>query len=228
MSVTAQCPRPPLAGVGPRGHRPRGYADLYARYWYERLLGWATHPGPPLLLRTGIRFDVLDLPVDAGLGLLGREQDQGAGPLGRAPVALSGDRSRMWLLVAPGSARELPGLLEWLEWGGISLGLRAHGVGGCVTAPTPDRTPAHPADVTRARGAAVWLRPPDPDQELESLLPAPRPLGTAGTCTTGTGDSGGDAPDLVRLVDAAANQCHRARLLHGNTLRTNGQPLAFS
>ena len=28
---------------------------------------------------------------------------------------------RMRLLVAAGSAEELPGLLDWLEWGGIDL-----------------------------------------------------------------------------------------------------------
>src|SRR5215470_12930000 len=100
MSLTV--PRPRITPAGPRHHRPRGYADLYARYWYERELGWATWPGPPLQLRTGIRFDVLELPADAGSGLLGREHT--GGPTGAAPVALSGDRTRMWLLVAPGSA----------------------------------------------------------------------------------------------------------------------------
>lgn len=63
---------------------------------------------------------------------------------------------------------------------------------------------------------------PGPCREAERSLPA---LG-------GFGSSGGDAPDLVRLVDAAATECHRVRLAHArNHLwahQPTGQPLAFS
>lgn len=48
----------------------------------------------------------------------------------------------------------------------------------------------------------------------------------------GFGSSGGDAPDLVRLVDAAATECHRVRLSRARSgVLTRGgadQPLAFS
>ncbi|MDX3850895.1 SCO3374 family protein [Streptomyces sp. AK02-01A] len=189
---------------------PRAPLDDGCAQWYENELGWATVPGPPVQLVTGLRFDVLELPADAGAAVLRR-----IGPTG--PVARCGRRMR--LLVAAGSADELPGLLDWLEWGGITLGLTAAGVDGRMTAPAPPGLPR-----TSAQGAAVWLRPPKPGREVEPTLPALTPFGRG----IGTGGSGGDTPDLVRLVDAAATECHRVRLLRGNTLRTNAQPLAFS
>ncbi|MFD7899880.1 MULTISPECIES: SCO3374 family protein [unclassified Streptomyces] len=208
MAFTVPPPR------GPREHGPvvSGSDVDGAARWYEEELGWAAEAGPPVLLPTGLRFDVLELPADAGAAVLRR-----IGPTG--PVALLG--GRMGLLVAEGSAEELPGLLDWLEWGGIALGLTALGVGGRITAPAPPRWPG-----PGAQGAAVWLRPPEPGLDMESTLPA---LALRGR--PGHGGSGGGAPDLVRLVDAAATECHRARLSRtsrGNTPRTNTQPLAFS
>ncbi|MGW2671860.1 SCO3374 family protein [Streptomyces sp. NPDC001272] len=175
------------------------------RTWYERVLGWPVAAGPPPRLVTGIRFDALELPADAGAGLLRRPG------LATGPVALAG--RRMCFLVAPGAADELEGLLEWLEWGGVELELTAVGAGGGITAPwPPGRVPGG-----SPRGAAVWLRSPEPgcDAALPALPGAGRGLGP------GPGGSGG--PDLVRLVAAAATECHRARLW-----RRTGQPLAFS
>ncbi|WP_420080005.1 SCO3374 family protein [Streptomyces sp. JL4002] len=172
--------------------------DPYAA-WYGRVLGWTVTGGPPVQLATGIRFDVLDLPSDAGAAVL-------RGPAATGPVALAGRRMRF--LVAAGGADELDGLLDWLEWGGIALDLAALGAGGRITAPAPPGLPP--------REAAVWLRPPE--RGCEALLPAlPGPGRAAGP---------GRGPDLVRLVAAAATECHRARLAR----RTNGvrQPLAFS
>ncbi|MEU1483768.1 SCO3374 family protein [Streptomyces sp. NPDC005752] len=175
--------------------------------WYARELGWATAGTAPVRLPTGLSFDVLELPAAAGHAALRR--------IGRAgPVALEGRRMR--LLVAAGTADELPGLLAWLEWGGIALDLSAIGSGGHITAPVP------PGRTAGSPGAAFWLRPPGSRKEAERTLPA---LG-------GLGSRGGDAPDLVRLVDAAATECHRARLAHARTClwthRPTGQPLAFS
>lgn len=113
-------------------------------HWYESRLGWAAVAGPPVRLLTGLRFDVLDLPSDAGFALLRRTPVTG-------PVALEGSRVR--LLVAAGSADELPGLLDWLEWGGIALDLTAMGAGGLIGAPVPP-------GLRGAQGAARWLRPP--------------------------------------------------------------------
>ncbi|MFI5803816.1 SCO3374 family protein [Streptomyces sp. NPDC051561] len=222
----------PLTVPPPRLPPPDGDVARWVS-WYEDELGWpvVTAPGEPLLLRTGIRFDVLELPAAAGRAVLRR-----AGPTG--PVALLGRRMRF--LVAAGSAEEVPGLLEWLEWGSVGLDLRAVGPGGLIAAPAPPGTASAGAvpsgsapsaavlsGAVRAGGAAIWLRPPAPAGERE--LPA----------FTGFGGSGiggrGSAPDLVRLLAAAATECHRDRLI-GSALNTNtalskkrqSQPLAFS
>lgn len=175
--------------------------------WYARELGWATAGTAPVRLLTGLRFDVLELPAAAGHAALHRVGHTG-------PVALAGQR--MWLLMAAGSADEVPGLLDWLEWGGIALDMAAIGAGGHIEAPAP------PGRAGSFSGAAFWLRPPEPHQRMEPQLPA----------LAGLGSRGGDTPDLVRLVDAAATECHRVRLLRARTHlltdRPTGQPLAFS
>ncbi|MBM7437529.1 SCO3374 family protein [Streptomyces sp. HB132] len=194
-----------MATLVPPPRSPKDSDDC--AQWYARELGWATTGTAPVRLPTGLSFDVLELPAAAGHAALRR--------IGRAgPVALEGQRMR--LLVAAGAADELPGLLDWLEWGGIALDLSAIGSGGHITAPVP------PGRTAGSPGAAFWLRPPGSRKEAERTLPA---LG-------GLGSRGGDAPDLVRLVDAAATECHRARLAHARrylwTHRPTGQPLAFS
>ncbi|MFF4832766.1 SCO3374 family protein [Streptomyces sp. NPDC001315] len=193
----------------PFSRRPQTPGDRM-RHWYENALGWATVPGEPLRLVTGLRFDVLDVPAEAGFGALRR-----LGP--DSPVALRGDRMR--LLVAAGSADELPGLLDWLEWGALALDLVALGADGRMEAPPPpgpgswraDARPSPPGPSGRLQGAAVWLRPPVPGCEVEASLPTLSAVG-----------GGGGAPDLVRLVDTVATQCHRVRL------RACAQPFAFS
>jgi hypothetical protein len=177
------------------------------RQWYENELGWATVPGEPVRLATGVRFDVLEVPAEAGFAALRHLA-------AASPVALC--RGRMRLLVAAGSADELPGLLDWLEWGALALDLTATGAGGHVEAPLPPerrpgargRGPAGtlgsrplPLGRTDAQGAAVWLRPPEPGCAVERVLPTLSAVG-----------GGGGAPDLVRLVDTMATQCHRVRL----------------
>ncbi|MER7721006.1 SCO3374 family protein [Streptomyces flaveolus] len=167
------------------------------RWWYESGLGWPTVPGTPVRLRVGVRFDVLDVPAVAGHVALQRHADG-------FPVALRGER--MLLLVAAGGADELPGLLDWLEWGSLALDLRAVGAGGLMDAPLPpEYGPAGPSSPPpghdAAQGAAVWLRPPGTGSEVEVSLPTLSALGGAGT-----------APDLARLVHTLATQCHRLRL----------------
>jgi hypothetical protein len=200
---------PPLTTV-PLPRRPLDPDDRQ-RLWYENELGWRTVPGEPLRLVTGLRFDVLDVPVEAGIAALWR-----LGP--DSPVAVRGDRMR--LLVAAGSAEELPGLLDWLEWGALAttLDLVALGADGHMEAPSvpaAGRASGQPLPAGRSgplQGAAVWLRPPEPGCEVEASLPTMPAVGGVG-----------DAPDLVRLVDTVATQCHRVRLR-----RSCAQPLAFS
>ncbi|KOV68504.1 proline-rich protein [Streptomyces sp. MMG1121] len=195
-------------------------------------MGWTTVPGRPLRLLAGVRFDVLDVPAEAGAGAL-RHLAPGS------PVALRGDR--MELLMAAGSAEELPGLLDWLEWSAVTLDLRALGAGdvleapappeqGAVSAPEsllapPESGPESPPETgsgsVSVRGAAVWLRPPRPGCEVEASLPALSAVGREGS-----------APDLVRLVDTVAAWCHRIRLRRAcagpSPAFWRDQPLAFS
>ncbi|MDH6626557.1 hypothetical protein M2271_004374 [Streptomyces sp. LBL] len=224
------------------------------RRWYENDLGWPTVPAPPgpagsprtpafpVRLRVGLRFDVLDVPAEAGRAAL---RHLAAG----SPVALQGGRMRF--LVAAGSAEELQGVLDWLEWGSLPLDLTMIGEGGTMDAPLPPETgPVTPREVkatgsasTGAKGsgptgtrdsgptgtlgstglagarvlpvgrfeaaqeAAVWVRPPEPGGEADASLPALSALGGGGG-----GGGGGGAPDLVRVLETVATQCHRLRL----------------
>ncbi|WP_031140252.1 MULTISPECIES: SCO3374 family protein [Streptomyces] len=203
-------PHPVIASATPLVPLPRrpldpAVASGQVRRWYENELGWPTVPGDPLRLAVGVRYDVLDVPAEAGYAALRRLPAD-------SPVALHGDR--MLFLVAAGSAEELPGLLEWLDWGSLSLDLVAVGAGGLMEAPsrpvprekrdTPlsdALPPPGPPGRVGSQGAAVWLRPPEPGCEAGASLPT---LSALGGCE--------DAPDLVRLVNTVATQCHRVRL----------------
>ncbi|MFE7383225.1 SCO3374 family protein [Streptomyces zhihengii] len=192
-----------MASTIPSLPHPRPPGDDGVGHWYRTVLGWTVAEGSPVTLATGIHFDVLEMPAAAGAALLRRAA--------AGPVALQGGRMR--LLVAAGSAEELPGLLDWLDWGGVALDLTATGAGGRTTAPAP---PGRTGPVPR--GAARWLRPPGRGRGAE--LPVLAGLGGSG-----------DAPDLVRLVAAAATECHRLRLLRTGCARAGRgerQPLAFS
>ncbi|WP_030567943.1 SCO3374 family protein [Streptomyces aureocirculatus] len=224
MALSVPHPRPPVSRQRD-APAPGPWDPAAERCWYENGLGWAVASGPGVRLLTGLRFDVLELPAEAGFAAL-----RHAGP--KAPVALHGETMR--LFVAAGSADELPGLLDWLEWGGIPLDLKGIGAGGLVDAPTPPGAVGRP-------GAAVWLRAPEPNCEVEATLPSltlpsltlpsPTPPSAPGPSPALCADGSGTDPhsgsaagsDLVRLVDTAATQCHRVRLR-----RQSSQPLAFS
>ncbi|MFG2514847.1 SCO3374 family protein [Streptomyces sp. NPDC048584] len=216
----------------PLPRHPLTPGDDDVRLWYEDVLGWPTVPGEPPRLRVGVRFDVLDVPAEAGCAALERLGRSGA--LGRGlPVALRGGRMR--LLVAAGSAEELPGLLEWLDWGALELDLVAVGTGGLMEAPCPPAAVSGSAGPGAARtlppgrggsqGAAVWLRPPEPGSGAGASLPTLSAMGTRGARGDGAGP-----PDLVRLVDTVATQVHRVRLRRAGAAAAGavGQPLAFS
>ncbi|MCQ4080987.1 SCO3374 family protein [Streptomyces sp. RB6PN25] len=191
---------------------------LKRQNWYERELGWATTDDRPLRLRTGLRFDALDVPAGAGLAFLRRMNSHTA--TGRTgPAARSGDR--VLLLVAAGSAEELPGLFEWLEWSGIELDLRAHGAGGSIPAPVP---PHAEREAAGDRRRPVWLRPPEPGREVEPTLPAL----TWSSDRSGSRCGAHDPVGLASLLGALATQCHRARLFPASSVPTEDQPCAFS
>jgi len=224
--TTVPLPRRPLDPDDRPGDR--------LRRWYENELGWPTVPEEPhrphtgVRLRVGERFDVLDVPAEAGRAGLRRLAPH-------SPVALQGERMR--LLVAAGSAEELPGLLDWLEWGALALDLVTIGEGGVMDAPLPPEEaarglrPPGPAGARQVpllhlggtlQGAAVWLRPPEPGREVEASLPTLSALGGEGC-----------APDLVRLVHTVATRCHRLRLRRACAepsalARAGDQALAFS
>ncbi|MET7291366.1 SCO3374 family protein [Streptomyces griseoloalbus] len=245
-------PAPPV----PLPRHPLTPSDDVVRHWYENALGWPTVPGDPVRLAVGVRFDVLDVPAEAGRAALERP---GPGRPGwRFPVAVRG--GRMWLLVAAGSAEELPGLLDWLEWGALELDLAAIGAGGSVEAPRW---------IASGAGEAGACLPGSGAGEPGACLPgsgagAPRsvgsrarplPLGRGGSqgaavwlrppepgreveaslptlSAVGTRSAlreGGGPPDLVRLVSTVATQVHRVRLRRGcSATGADGQPLAFS
>ncbi|HEX4790242.1 MAG TPA: hypothetical protein VH372_17375 [Actinospica sp.] len=101
-------------------------------------------------LRCGERFDVLRVPEPAGRWALRRllgygqpalmpgpvalEEPAGAAGAGQAGTAGGADAACLFL-VAPGAKEDLPELLDWLDWGGIDLGLRAYGAGERVPEP---------------------------------------------------------------------------------------------
>ena len=223
----------------PLPRRPLAPPEAAVRHWYEHVLGWPTVPGLPLRLAVGVCFDVLDVPAQAGeAALLHLERSapvNGSEPVRQYcdrgfPVALCGGRMRF--LVAAGSTEELPGLLEWLEWGApLELDLRAVGAGGHMEAPLPwpaDQGAGAGRSLVQggSQGAAVWLRPPGPERGAETSLPTLSAIGARGA----RGDRGGP-PDLVRLVNTVATQIHRVRLRRAcaaSAVQPDGQALAFS
>ena len=109
---------------------------------------WARGRGATVLLPTGLRFDVLEVPEAAGRRALLTLERLGL-PLG--PVALA-PHGRAWFLVAPGAAAELPELLYRTGWDDTRLDLRGLGPGRHITAPPCDHG---------GRGQVGWLRPPE-------------------------------------------------------------------
>ncbi|WP_217211943.1 SCO3374 family protein [Streptomyces sp. AC550_RSS872] len=200
------------------------------RRWYENELGWPVvpgapgTPGSPPLLRVGPCFDVLDVPAEAGRAALRHLTAQ-------SPVAVQGDRMR--LLLAAGSAQEVPGVLDWLEWGALPLDLTALGEGGLMEAPLPPGQrplsavvrPVDPAP----RGAEPQWRAGLPGPRGVRSLPQDRSASVQGAAmwlrppepggeveaslptlsALGGGGGGGGAPDLVRVLDTVATRCHR-------------------
>jgi hypothetical protein len=140
--TTVPLPRRP---VDPDHHSDR------IRRWYENELGWPTVPGrpdTPVRLSVGVHYDVLDVPAEAGHAALRHL-------LPGSPVAVQAGRMR--ILMAAGSADDLPAVLDWLEWGKLPVDLTAIGEGGAMDAPLPPEP--GPGAVVRHPAAPH----PDPD-----------------------------------------------------------------
>ncbi len=107
--------------------------------WYALRRGWAVERDAQgwLWLPVGRDFDVLAVPEEAGRGALRRLIGFGQAALAPGPVALA-QPDRCLFFVAPGARDDLPELLDWLDWGGIDLGLTAYGPGDRVPAPSRD------------------------------------------------------------------------------------------
>jgi len=132
--------------------------------WYAAR-GWPTRrdTSTRLWLLTGGLFDVVEVPEQAGRRAARRLLEYRQAVLAPGPVGLTGP-GRCGFLVAPGAREDLPELLEWLDWGGIELGIRAYGEGEQVGAPGPQdwlHDPSSPAPEVIALLATIaeacWL-----------------------------------------------------------------------
>ncbi|QMU72990.1 hypothetical protein [Streptacidiphilus sp. P02-A3a] len=101
-----------------------------------------------LLFREVLFREVLDAPLGPGLAALARMRRLGR-PAG--PVAAWG--GRLLVVLPPGAAGEVPGVLRWLGWSHLdgevlrARLVRPAGAGGAEPLPRPRRTPL------------VWLEP---------------------------------------------------------------------
>lgn len=170
------------------------------------ILGWwGPAPRRAVRLAAGVHFDVLDVPGRAGTRALRRAEQLGM-PLG--PVAATAG-GRMQFFVAPGVAESLPELLDWLDWAGLDLDLRAFGAGDSVPAPSP--WPATwLAPWPRAWEASRWLRAPAASRLRCAAGSAPEALMAVDV----------RFPDVTRLLSGLAHACQQVRLLPRPCTRT--------
>ncbi|MFD0413988.1 bifunctional DNA primase/polymerase [Streptomyces sp. NPDC127108] len=131
-------------------------------YPHRALADWRTRPTTPAVLSCGTVFDVVSVPGVFGRRMVDRLWHEGPGS---GPVATY--RGRMLLFAAPGTARRLPSLLEWEEWGPAVPALLCHGAGDAVT--VPPLTASHGTGPDDRLGSR-WLVAPDTRQPW---LPGP-------------------------------------------------------
>ena len=128
-------PEGPERAVGP-------VSELEAELerWYAERRGWPLERDAEgrLWLPAGERFDIVEVPAEAGRRALRRLIGYGQAALVPGPVALDA-ADRCCFFVAPGARDDLPELLDWLDWGGIDLGLRARGAGDRIPVPARER-----------------------------------------------------------------------------------------
>jgi hypothetical protein len=166
-----------VCGVTSEGAAWLASAGTYPR---STLAYWTERPTAPVVLPCGTAFDVINTPAIFGRRMLDRLWDEGPGS---GPVAVH--RGRMLLFAAPGTARRLPTLLDWEEWGGRAHEippLLCHGPGDAVTVPA-----IRPATADAPRPESRWLVAPDtrrpwlprPEVVLGAAVRAARAAATA-------------------------------------------------
>jgi hypothetical protein len=178
--------------------------------------------------------DVVSVPEAAGREALARLLGYGQPAVAPGPVALSAG-GRVLFYVASGGAEDLPELLEWLDWGGVRLDLRA--VPAAELTDPPVRW-LHPTSVPMQRpgGGQIPLPAPsghadadgaDPsaggtDDAGGSLTaldagtyadtdPAPAPAGRESGSRRDAYPTPGlpEPPELIALLATIAAACHR-------------------
>ncbi|GHC43777.1 hypothetical protein GCM10010349_05380 [Streptomyces flavofungini] len=155
-STPAPAPTPANAcDVTPAGAAWLASAETYP---HSVLADWRAHPGTPAVLSCGTVFDVVSVPGVFGRRMVDRLWHEGPGS---GPVATY--RGRMLLFAAPGTARRLPALLEWEEWGSAVPALLCHGPGDAVTVPP----------LTASRGTGPGAAPGADDRLGSRWLVAP-------------------------------------------------------
>jgi hypothetical protein len=168
----------PFAAPGPEGDHRTGRVTARGAEWlasagtYPRslLALWETRPTAPAALPCGSVFDIVNAPAVFGRRLLDRLWEEGPGS---GPVAVH--RGRVLVFAAPGTARRLPALLGWEEWGASVPPLLCHGTGDAVTVPALSPAAARTGDGTGPAGAGDprWLVAPD---TRHPWLPGPEVL----------------------------------------------------
>jgi hypothetical protein len=126
----------PTSSISPKNSQ----LEAELERWYAERRGWALERDAQgrLWLPVGAQFDIVEVPEEAGRRALRRLIGYGQAALAPGPVALAA-ADRCCFFVAPGARDDLPELLDWLDWGGIDLGLRARGAGDRIAVPARDR-----------------------------------------------------------------------------------------
>ena len=139
-TVDPLVPVPGAADTLERAQQPVSGLEAELEHWYAERRRWPLERDAEglLWLPVGARFDIVEVPEEAGRLALRRLIGYGQAALAPGPVALAG-ADRCCFFVAPGARDDLPELLDWLDWGGIDLGLRARGAGDRIRVPAPDR-----------------------------------------------------------------------------------------
>ena len=169
--------------------------------------GSAVAPGVTLL---GVpAADVVSVPEAAGREALARLLGYGQPAVAPGPVALSAG-GRVLFYVAPGGHEDLPELLDWLDWGGVELDLRASS--GPEAADPP----------------VLWLHP--------SSVPLQAPGGPGSAADRHASHPVGglpEPPELIALLATLAAACHRVAVTRGGRTpsqraRARGQRPGFA